>query len=56
MVCYDKALHPVLIQCHKALHSIYLTSHQIDVDINVVVITTVSVHCQSGNHSYELFY
>jgi hypothetical protein len=56
MVCYDKALHWVLIQCCKAWHSMYLTNHQIDVDTYVVAITTVSVCHQSGNSSYELFY
>jgi hypothetical protein len=27
MVCYDKALHQVLIQCCKVWHSMYLTNH-----------------------------
>ena len=56
MVYYDKVLHPVLIQCCKVWHSMYLTNHRIDVDIYVVVIVTASVRRQSGNHSYELFY
>jgi hypothetical protein len=46
MVYYDKALHWVLIQCHKVCHSMYLTNHGIDVGTYVVVIVTASVHHQ----------
>jgi hypothetical protein len=53
MVYYDKALHWVLIQCHKVCHS---TNHQIDVGTCVVVIVTASVCHQSDKHSYKLFY
>jgi hypothetical protein len=56
MIYHDKALHWVLIQCHKACHSMYIMNHQIDVDTYIVAIVTVSVHHQSGNHSYALFY
>jgi hypothetical protein len=56
MVCYDKALHQVLIQCCKDWHSMYLMSHRIDVDTYIVMIITASVHHQLDNHSYELFY
>jgi hypothetical protein len=56
MVYYDKALHQVLIQCHKVCHSMYLTNHRIDVDICVVAITTASVRHQLGDRNHELFY
>jgi hypothetical protein len=56
MVYYDKALHQVLIQCHKVCHSMYLMNHRINVGTCVVVIVTASVCRQSGNHSYKLFY
>jgi hypothetical protein len=56
MVYYDRALHWVLIQCRKVCRSMYLMNHQIDVDIYVTMIITASVHCQSANCSYELFY
>ena len=53
MAHYDMALHRILFQCCKAYHSMYLMNHQMDVDTYVVVITTASINCQSGNHNYS---